>query len=66
MTEAMLLKRIADTLAAEEGASNPEALRAMIDAYEDRTDQRLPDGDGEDYKIVELMLQAALRVLVRP
>lgn len=38
----------------------PEALRLMISAFEDATGDRLPDGDGEDHKIVSKMIEALI------
>lgn len=35
--------------------------RGLINAYEDCTGDRLPDGDGEDYKIARRLLEAALK-----
>lgn len=38
----------------------PEALRLMISAFEDETGERLPDGDGEDYKIASKLVEALI------
>jgi hypothetical protein len=43
-----------------------DQLRAMIDAYEDTTGERLPDADGEDYRIVRAMYDAAPTAAATP
>ncbi len=47
-----------------EGKLTDKAMSAMINAYEDAMGgDRLPDGDGYDYEVVETMFKAALSTI---